>query len=447
MLIFYGILFFITANLYTAAGLFGQYRTAGCMVCGVLFVLGNINPCPFYRVSRPLRRERIPDRRLRICMQGSCLLTLFCLSTAASTLYLLWEIGQLWQGEARTWLLHLLNVFLVEAVVFWNGILRVYLTSKQLAVKWRVLGVLCGFVPVVNLVVLYRIIRITGDEARFEGEKLLLDEARKEDEVCATKYPLLLVHGVFFRDYKYLNYWGRIPGELQKNGAVIYYGNHQSADSVEGSAGELAERIRQITEETGCGKVNIIAHSKGGLDCRYALSKLGVGDLVASLTTVNTPHRGCLFADYLLEKIPKEAQDRVADAYNKAVKMLGDEKPDFMKAVRDLTAAACQERNRYIEDVPGVYYQSIGSRCNRAVSGRFPLNFTYYLVKYFGGENDGLVSLDSFPWGESCRLVTVKGRRGVSHGDMIDLNRENIRGFDVREFYVELVTDLKRRGF
>lgn len=29
---------------------------------------------------------------------------------------------------------------------------------------------------------------------------------------------------------------------------------------------------------------------------------------------------------------------------------------------------------------------------------------------------------------------------------MIDLNRENIQGFDVREFYVELVHGLKKKG-
>ena len=29
---------------------------------------------------------------------------------------------------------------------------------------------------------------------------------------------------------------------------------------------------------------------------------------------------------------------------------------------------------------------------------------------------------------------------------MIDLNRENIEGFDVREFYVQLVAELKTRG-
>ena len=39
------------------------------------------------------------------------------------------------------------------------------------------------------------------------------------------------------------------------------------------------------------------------------------------------------------------------------------------------------------------------------------------------------------------------GTRGISHGDVVDLNRENIPGFDVREFYVSLVADLKNRGF
>ena len=83
-------------------------------------------------------------------------------------------------------------------------------------------------------------------------------------------------------------------------------------------------------------------------------------------------------------------------------------------------------------------------RC--ATSGQFPLNFSYHLAKHFDGPNDGLVSERSFARGENYRLVTVKGGRGVSHGDMIDLNRENIKDFDIREFYVSLVSDLKKRG-
>ena len=96
--------------------------------------------------------------------------------------------------------------------------------------------------------------------------------------------------------------------------------------------------------------------------------------------------------------------------------------------------------------MPDVYYQSVGSRLNRAAGGRFPLNFTYHLAKYFDGANDGLVGEGSFPWGQAYRFLTVKGSRGISHGDMIDLNRENIPDFDVREFYVQLVADLKAKG-
>ena len=77
---------------------------------------------------------------------------------------------------------------------------------------------------------------------------------RKENECCHTKYPLLMVHGVFFRDARFFNYWGRIPKELMRNGAEIYYGNQQSAATVAKSGQELAERIKQIVEETGCEK-------------------------------------------------------------------------------------------------------------------------------------------------------------------------------------------------
>ena len=53
----------------------------------------------------------------------------------------------------------------------------------------------------------------------------------------------------------------------------------------------------QIIQKTGCEKVNIIAHSKGGLESRYAISQLGLSPYVASLTTINTPHHGCTFVD------------------------------------------------------------------------------------------------------------------------------------------------------
>ena len=81
------------------------------------------------------------------------------------------------------------------------------------------------------------------------AEKYLLNLSRNDDKICKTKYPIVLVHGVFFRDSKLLNYWGRIPGELINNGATIFYGDHQSALSVKESGEELKERIIDIVNK------------------------------------------------------------------------------------------------------------------------------------------------------------------------------------------------------
>ena len=98
-------------------------------------------------------------------------------------------------------------------------------------------------------------------------------------------------------------------------------------------------------------------------------------------------------------------------------------------------------------DMDGVYYQSVGSYMAKAMSGRFPLNVSYPLVKHFDGKNDGLVALHAMKWGDNFRVIEPMGQRGISHGDVIDLNRENVDGFDVREFYVGLVAELKQKQF
>lgn len=391
-------------------------------------------------------------RRLRTCARGNALLVEFLGSAVLSVLLFILSFTQLLTVEnmfqnPKLWLLNTLFAILLEAVVFWNGMLRIFFSSEQLGIKTRVIAVICGMIPVVHLFVLGKMIRLVSDEVTLENQKIITDEKRRAQQICATKYPILMVHGVFFRDFRYFNYWGRIPKALEANGARIYYGEHQSAAAVETSGHEIAARILAVVAETGCDKVNIIAHSKGGLDCRCALSLPGIAEHVATLTTVSTPHRGCEFADYLLTKIPQAEQNAVAKTYNAALSKLGDPNPDFLAAVRNLTASFCRDFNETYPDVPGVLYQSVGSRLNRAGGGRFPLNFTYHLAKTFDGANDGLVGEQSFPWGTSFQMLTVKGTRGISHGDMIDLNRENIPEFDVREFYVQLVAKLKQSGY
>lgn len=442
------------------------------LTCALLFYSGKSNallPSPwaavefacyllllYINIYPTLSVQKTSTVRCKVLEDGTALLQIFLVTTAAEILFCIvmfiafmripaeYDIGF---SFPLAWLRHLALAFLVEFTLFWNGMIRVYLTSVQLGVKWRIIGAACGLIPIVHLHILGKIIRITDNEAAYENEKYLLNQIRAENKECHTRYPVLLVHGVFFRDFHFFNYWGRIPAELKKNGAILFYGSQQSAASVAYCGEELAARIRQIVQETGCGKLNIIAHSKGGLDSRYAISKCNAAPYVASLTTINTPHRGCIFADYLLDHIPDSVCSQVARKYNAALTLLGDREPDFMAAVRDLTASSCAHLNDLLPDSPQVYYQSVGTRMNRAQSGRFPLNMSYPMVKHFDGANDGLVSVDSMKWGSGFTYLTVPQGRGISHGDMIDLNRENIPGFDVREFYVNLVHSLKDMGF
>lgn len=392
--------------------------------------------------------RKYPTLRLKVLGDGAELILSFWVSCAASAPLVGISIGRVIAGQNFTnYLAYWIILFICEFVIFWNGIIRVYVTSVQLGIRHRVVGLLLGMIPIANLVMLMKIYIVTRREADFETEKHKINESRKFEKICATKYPILFVHGVFFRDSRLLNYWGRIPAELKKNGAVICYGNQQSALSVEQSAEELAQRIKEIVETSGCGRVNIIAHSKGGLDSRYAISKLGCAPYVASLTTINTPHRGCLFAEYLLGSCPEKLRNFIENTYNKAFYRLGDDSPNFMAAVKSLTNSSCEQFNKDVPDSPEVMYQSYGSKATNRRSGRFPLNVSYPVVKKYDGDNDGLVALSSAPWGERFTPIYPKGKRGITHADMIDLNREDIKGFDVREFYVQMVAELKRKGY
>ena len=403
-----------------------------------LFVVLNIIP--------GTKADGTKKMSIRLCNHGTAVLAIFVWSLGPSLLLHIFLAFRTLPERYTDFIFSALYCILMSALFFWNGIICVYCTSSQMGLKWRVIGALCGMIPIVNLIVLTKIIDVTSDEVELELEKERIASDPSLSEICKTKYPIVLVHGVFFRDSKIFNYWGRIPHTLEMHGATIYYGNHQSALTVKESARELNARIKLIVERSGCEKVNIIAHSKGGLDCRYAISEFGLAPYVASLTTVNTPHRGCLFAEKLLYYIPEKIKNKVAEAYNTTLKALGDETPDFLAAVNELTAESCTKLNEQLIFPEGIYAQSIGSVMEHPRKGRFPLNLSYRYVKNYDGENDGLVGEASFEWGEKYTLLRTNGKRGISHGDMIDLNRENIRGFDVRDFYTRLVKELRDRG-
>lgn len=326
------------------------------------------------------------------------------------------------------------------------GVIKVVSGAKQIKIKDYVLLLMFWWFPIVNIFIIRSFYKTARREYIIEADRIELDNARAESEICRTKYPIILVHGIFFRDWQLVNYWGRIPAALIKNGAKIYYGKQQSSLAVADSAAELKQTILSVIEETGAEKVNIIAHSKGGLDSRYAISCLGMDKYVATLTTMNTPHEGCDMVDFLLDKVPEGMKKFIERKYNSIFNKLGDTAPDFMAGVNDLSAINRREQNKTMPDSPEVSYRSYMTVMNGAGSAGFPLNIGYMLINKLNGSNDGLVWEDSARHGE-FRLIKPKHKRGISHGDIVDLMRENIEDFDVREFYVDMVRELKEQGY
>lgn len=325
------------------------------------------------------------------------------------------------------------------------GALRIFCTSRRLSIGRRVVMLLTMWIPLVNLFVLLYACRLVYEEYDFEREKVLLRELRVNSELCRTRYPLLMVHGVGFRDLRYFNYWGRIPAELRRNGAVIYYGNQEAFGTIAYNGEDIRKRIYEIMEETKAEKVNIIAHSKGGLDARYAISTLKMAPYVASLTTMSTPHRGCRFVDYAC-RLPEGLYRFVAGCFDRTFGKFGDRNPDFYTATRQFSTKASAEFNKQIPDAPGVYYQSYASKMKYPWS-HLLLSVPWCMIRPLEGDNDGLVSTYSAKWGEFKGIFANQRMRGISHGDMIDLKRQDYKGFDVAEAYVQIVAELKEKGF
>ena len=111
----------------------------------------------------------------------------------------------------------------------------------------------------------------------------------------STTLPVLLIHG-YMEDAAVWNKWVDL---LKKDGISAYPITFKQSDDKCGSsaehAKELSNIIGQIKEETGQNKVNIVGHSKGGLDARVYLAN-NTKD-VANLVMIGTPNAGSPLAE------------------------------------------------------------------------------------------------------------------------------------------------------
>src|SRR6478735_12127221 len=106
--------------------------------------------------------------------------------------------------------------------------------------------------------------------------------------------PVVLVAGTFFGDKSSDAYFTPLATRLRNDGfdvVVWAIPNHGLGDIAE-SAGVLAEFVGDLRARTGAERVDLVAHSQGGLVSRYFIKNLGGDEQVDSLVSLAAPHYG-----------------------------------------------------------------------------------------------------------------------------------------------------------
>lgn len=289
-------------------------------------------------------------------------------------------------------------------------------------------------------------------------------------------YPIVLAHGFFgfeeFAGIGFIDYFYGVRAELAAHGErLVYTPAVDPFNDSEARGRELLARIESILAETGHARVNIVAHSQGGLDARVVANLRP--DLVASITTIATPHGGTPVADALLGIVEDRSIQDLADALARLVaRPLWDaagRQTSVFAPLRLFSRDGIATFNRAHPDEPTVQYFSIAGRTDHALARslcRVP-DRPEFLRRYddvtdpvdpllaiteawidrdllVSTPNDGLVSVESAMRGRFLGCIPADHLDEVGHlfGDSPGIFND----FDHDRFYRELVAWLRAQG-
>ena len=265
-----------------------------------------------------------------------------------------------------------------------------------------------------------------------------------QPKVWSLRHPVLLCHG-----------FGAIgslvrPSPLhdpcmwmREHGLLAFAPNIVPYAPIEVRARSWTRIITELSQQYSIPKFNVIAHSMGGLDMRYALAHLGIGEKVASLTTIATPHKGTYLADFV-HNTPGALSERIGDivdwfADNVYVK----ERNDAFGSVEQLTRKYVQEHFNPNTPNPMAipifsYSAAVGKGTQNSLNPVFL--FQNNLIHEKEGLNDSFVSVESAQWGE--HLGTIQ----LSHLNQINVQvgtREAKKRYN--KFWIGLIEHLRNR--
>lgn len=229
-----------------------------------------------------------------------------------------------------------------------------------------------------------------------------------------TKYPIVLVHGLFgFDNIGPVEYFYGIPSALRSDGAKVYTVQVSAANSTEVRGEQLLTQVKQILAATGAAKVNLMGHSHGGPTIRYVASVRP--DLVASVTSIGGVNKGSAVADVILGVAPPGSLSRtvltsVADGLGTIISFLSGGGSGYpqqsIEAAKSLSTAGTAAFNaRHPQGVPttacgngaakvnGVaYYSWSGGKTYTNVLDIADPALALTGLAFGGAKNDGLVA-------------------------------------------------------
>ncbi|KAI9644062.1 lipase 2 [Ciborinia camelliae] len=281
------------------------------------------------------------------------------------------------------------------------------------------------------------------------GRAIEDDFAIIRDCYATPKNPIVLAHGLFgFDEFRIagtllpaVQYWRGITDALRAKEIEVIIASVPASGSIEERAAALGQ---DIAAKANGKSVNIIAHSMGGLDARFMISRLQPQNVeVLSLTTIATPHRGSAFADYCLDE---SWWHGMIPGLIKKLNEVGISTGAFTQLTRKYMS---EEFNPKTPDDETVRYFSYGATCDAKLWSAF--RRSHKIVHRVEGPNDGMVSVESSRWG------TYKGTLvGVSHLDLINWTNRlrrivweltgNVAKFNAIAFYLDIADMLAKEG-
>ncbi|MGE0397559.1 MAG: esterase/lipase family protein [Kofleriaceae bacterium] len=237
--------------------------------------------------------------------------------------------------------------------------------------------------------------------------------------------PVVLVHGLFGFDRigvpgARFDYFRGISAHLASLGCHAHAVKLPMMSSVPARAEALVAAITALPHD----RIDLVAHSLGGLDARYALAKLGLATRVRSLVTIGTPHRGSPIADLF-----HEGQ---LDWLRRLVGVLGLP----ITALEWLSSSALDKFNREVPDVPGVRYACVVGGLKNGSPIPMALMGSHAWLTRVAGPNDGVVPVSSQFWGET--LAEIEADHFAQIGWRIGVRRT----FDAAGLYAFVVARL-----